>query len=64
MKIIVNEDLCQGHGDCVMESPGAFELGDDDLVVRVVDASLADDMREEVERAARRCPVNAITIDP
>ncbi|MDH3047134.1 ferredoxin [Gordonia alkanivorans] len=63
MKIIVDEDLCQGHGDCVMEAPTVFELGDDDLVVQVLDASPSEDLREEVELAARRCPVNAIIIE-
>jgi len=63
MNIKVDESLCQAHGDCVMEAPSVFQLGDDDDVVRVIDATPPDDRREEIERAARRCPVSAILLE-
>jgi ferredoxin len=63
MKIKVDQSLCQAHGDCAIEAPSVFELGDDDDVVRVIDESPSDDRREAVERAARRCPVSAILIE-
>jgi ferredoxin len=44
-----------------MAAPEVFELGDDD-VSRVLVDPVPEELREKVERAARLCPRQAITV--
>jgi ferredoxin len=63
MKVVVDELRCDAHGVCVDVCPEVFALGDDDDLVRVLDAQPDESLRESVDRAARRCPKAAITIE-
>jgi ferredoxin len=62
MRIVVDRDLCQGHGVCESEAPGVFEVGKDHQVV-VLDPSPAADRRGELEDAVRFCPTHALSIE-
>ena len=48
MKVHVDMNLCQSHGECVVVAPDVFELGDDDVLVwqEEVDDSRRADMQE------------------
>lgn len=60
VRIIVDEAKCQGYGQCCHEAPGIFQLGDPPVShPDVVEESL----REEVERAADACPMQAIVVE-
>ena len=59
MKVIVNADKCEGHGKCQKAAPEVFKLGDDDLS-RVIMDDVPDGLRENVDRAIRLCPRQAI----
>lgn len=59
MKVIVDEDLCEGHGRCETAAPEVFELGDDDLSHVLVD-DVPEELRAKVENAIRLCPRQAI----
>jgi ferredoxin len=61
MRIVVDLDLCQGHGVCESEAPGIFELGKGHTVT-VLDPTPGDDRRAEVEAAVRFCPTAALQI--
>lgn len=61
MRIVVDQDLCQGHGVCESEAPGVFEVGRDHKVV-VLDADPSDDRRAEIETAVRYCPTSALSL--
>lgn len=61
-RIEVDMGLCDAHGDCVVEAPNIFDLGDDDDQVRVLNAQPGDEEWERVERAIRACPVAAIRV--
>jgi ferredoxin len=63
MKIVVNLDTCDTHGDCVVEAPEIFDLEDDDDYVRVLLSEPGEDLRDAAQRAADACPVSAITIE-
>jgi ferredoxin len=63
MKITVDFDKCEAHGDCVVAAPELFDLGEDDDVVRVLDAEPGEDLRAKAEMAVKLCPVAAITLD-
>ncbi len=62
IKVIVDRDLCQDHGQCVFAAPQVFELDDDGDLVQL-QAEVGDDLRDAVEEAADVCPVQAITIE-
>ncbi len=62
MRIVVDRDLCQGHGVCESEASGVFEVGKDHQVV-VLDPSPPADRRAELEDAVRFCPTHALSIE-
>ena len=61
MRIVVDTDLCQGHGVCENEAPGLFEVGRDHQVV-VLESAPSEDHHAELEAAVRFCPTHALTI--
>ena len=63
MKITVDLDVCEAHGECVAAAPEIFDLGDDDDVVTVLQAEPDEDLREEALAAQKSCPVDAIRIE-
>ncbi len=63
MKIIVDTELCEAHGDCVLAAPEVFDLDDDENVVALLDPSPDESLRVKVEEAARMCPVSAIRVE-
>jgi ferredoxin len=63
MKVIVDLDVCQAHGDCVVAAPDIFDLGEEDDVVTVLMPEPGDDLRAAAERAVQDCPVSAIRIE-
>jgi ferredoxin len=58
VKVHVDMNLCQSHGECAYAAPEVFELGDDDVLVWKEDVD--DSLRERVEEAVQVCPVQAI----
>ena len=62
IKVVVDRDVCQNHGQCVFSAPQVFELNDDGELVQLQD-EVGEDLREAVEEAADVCPVQAITIE-
>ena len=61
MKVVVDMNLCQSHGECAVVAPEVFELGDDDVLrwKEDVDPSL----REKALEAADVCPMLAIRVE-
>jgi ferredoxin len=62
MKVIVDMDKCQDHGQCAFAAPEVFEINADGKLV-VLQESPDESMRDAVEEAADVCPVQAITIE-
>lgn len=60
MKVIVNSDMCEGHGKCEKTAPEVFKLGPDDVSIVLVD-DVTPDLEEKVNRAIRLCPRQAIS---
>ena len=63
MKVVVDLDACEAHGDCVVAAPEIFDLGDEDDVVTVLNAEPGEDLRAKAELAVTNCPVAAITLE-
>ncbi|OUC80294.1 ferredoxin [Gordonia lacunae] len=62
MKVLVDWDLCEGHGQCEYAAPDVFTI-DDDGDLEVLDDTPGEDQRKAVEQAVRRCPVRALQIE-
>jgi len=62
MRVIVDYDLCDSHGECMTAAPDIFEVRDDDMLY-VLDETPPEDRRAHVEAAARRCPKLAISVE-
>ena len=60
MKVEVDTDLCQAHGECVFAAPEIFELDDEDQIHWV--ESPDESRREKALQAAKVCPVSAIKV--
>lgn len=61
MKVHVDMNLCQSHGECVAVAPDVFDLGDDDVLTWQEDVD--DSRREEMEAAVDACPMMAISLE-
>ncbi|MEU0936439.1 ferredoxin [Embleya sp. NPDC005971] len=60
MRITVDMNLCESHGQCVFAAPDVFAFDDDDYLV--YEAEPSDARLDEVRTAAAMCPVRAIGI--
>jgi ferredoxin len=62
MKIVIDWDLCQGHGNCTGEAPEVFRLNDEgNLELLLEEAPLS--MAQELDLAVRYCPTSAIRLE-
>jgi ferredoxin len=60
MRVIVDLNLCQSHGQCMAVAPDLFDLDEADVLHWVEEPD--EDRRSEVEDAAAVCPVMAIAV--
>ena len=60
MKITVDLDKCQDHGQCAIAAPVAFRMNDEGNLE--YETTVDDAYLDEVEEAADVCPVQAILI--
>jgi ferredoxin len=60
MKVTVDTDLCQAHGECVFTAPEIFELDDEDQIHWVENPD--ESLREKALAAEKGCPVSAIKV--
>jgi ferredoxin len=61
MRIVVDRDLCDGHGMCEAIAPAYFELDDDDLMTVLVE-SPPESERSTVHAAVQACPALALSL--
>jgi ferredoxin len=61
IRVEVDRALCRGYANCLDAAPDVFDLGDDDIAI-VTGPDFPEARRAELERAAQRCPVKAITL--
>jgi ferredoxin len=60
-RVVVDRDLCQGHGVCESEAPEVFSVSKD-AVLTVLDERPPDGQRAAVDLAVKYCPTHALTI--
>jgi ferredoxin len=61
MKVVVDMNKCQDHGQCVFAAPDVFSMDDGGHLVYLSGPDAA--LRDEVEEAADVCPLQAIRIE-
>jgi ferredoxin len=60
MRIAVDMDLCQNHGQCVFAAPEIFSFDDDENLLYEENPDPA--LREQAGRAEAACPVRAVVV--
>lgn len=60
-RVVVDRDLCQGHGVCENEAADVFSVSKDG-VLTVLREAPPDGARQAVEAAVKYCPTHALTI--
>jgi len=60
-RIVVDADLCQGHGVCESEAPELFRV-DHDRKVELLDPTPPDEQRRSADLAVKYCPTHALSI--
>ncbi|BBZ68828.1 MAG: ferredoxin [Mycolicibacterium insubricum] len=60
-RVVVDEDLCQGHAMCELEAPDVFSVPKRGPV-NILIPEPPDEMREDVERAIEMCPTRALEL--
>ncbi len=63
MRVILDEEICIGAGQCVLAAPDVFDQRDEDGIAILLDETPGEDQRAAVEDAAIRCPALAIRIE-
>jgi ferredoxin len=61
MKVTVDMNVCQDHGQCAIAAPDVFQINAEGKLEYIGNPD--DGMREYVEDAADACPVQAIAVD-
>jgi ferredoxin len=61
MRIVVDRDLCDGHGMCEAMAHEFFELDDDDVMTVLVE-SPPESERATVNAAVQACPALALSL--
>ncbi|MYS79983.1 ferredoxin [Embleya scabrispora] len=61
MKIVVDFDKCKSNALCMAEAPEVFEVRDDNFLY-ILNENPGEELRSQVEEAARVCPTRAISI--
>jgi len=63
MKVVVDMDKCQDHGQCAFAAPEVFLIDPGTSKLVVLQDEPDEAFRDQVEEAADVCPVQAITIE-
>jgi sterol 14-demethylase len=62
VRIVVDRDLCQGHGVCESEAPDVFSVSKKG-VLTVLDENPAEEIRPAIVAAVAFCPTKALRIE-
>lgn len=63
MKVLVDYDLCEGHGECVVAAPEVFDLDEAGEKVVLLQAEPGEELRDKVVEAVKICPIVALRLE-
>ncbi len=61
MRIVLDEEVCARHGQCVGAAPELFKFADDGSLV-VINPNPPDDLIEAAQDAVDLCPTQALSL--
>jgi ferredoxin len=61
-RIVVDAQLCEGHGLCLTSAPAVFEMRSDERAY-VAATEITSTLLPGVREAAQMCPTQAISVD-
>jgi ferredoxin len=61
VRVEVNMNICEGHGQCNAVAPEVYDL-DDGGYCLIHTPEVPSDLESEAQAGARACPVQAITV--
>lgn len=64
MRIVLDNDRCQGHGRCYALAPELFGCDDEGYAVLLVDGDIDPSAEADAQLAVDSCPEFAITLEP
>jgi sterol 14-demethylase len=62
LRVVVDRDLCQGHGVCAGEAPELFQVDPKSGELVVLRESVPPELRAKLEAAVRHCPTRALSL--
>jgi ferredoxin len=62
MRIIVDYDLCEANAICQRVAPEVFKVDEQDKL-HILQERPAEDLREKLQTAVRRCPRRALKLE-
>ena len=62
MKIVVDNELCEANGMCVVAAPEVFHLDDEDRLPLLI-ATPGSERQAELDEAVRMCPRAALRLE-
>lgn len=62
MRIVVDLDLCQGHGTCAGEAPEVFSVSSSGELT-ILQPEPPEELRPRVQMAVTYCPTHALRIE-
>ena len=60
-RVLIDDELCQGHAMCSLEAPDVFEVPKRGTVQLIGDVTATN--LEAVRLAVRHCPTGALTLE-
>ncbi len=63
MRVIVDEEKCQGHNRCFALAPELFDVDDYGTAIALNDGVIPAELEDKARLAAANCPEYAITIE-
>jgi ferredoxin len=63
MRVGIDLSRCAGYGNCIEAAPDVFDMSDDADVAVVLIENPGPEYAEQVRKAARVCPAEAVIVD-
>ena len=63
MRVLVDEEKCQGHNRCFAIAPELFDVDDYGTAFALSDGVVPEELEDKARLAAANCPEFAITIE-
>ncbi len=62
MRVVVDYDQCESNGICEQILPEVFHISDATDKLELLQEDPADELRDKVDEAVRRCPKQALSV--